>query len=50
MAWYYGEKCQEDWPVHGPWCERKSSRREEKHQAKKDECLREVKETICDVD
>ena len=51
VAWYCGEKCQEeDWPVHGPWCERRSCRREEKHKAKKEECRMEVKETSCDVD
>jgi len=37
-AWYCGEQCQEeDWPVHGPWCERKRNRREERHKAKEEE-------------
>jgi len=37
-AWYCGEQCQEeDWPVHGPWCERKRNKREEKQKAKEEE-------------
>jgi len=49
-AWYCGEQCQEeDWPVHGPWCERKRNKREEKLKAKEEE-ERKMCSTFYDLD
>jgi len=49
-AWYCGEQCQEeDWPVHGPWCERKRNKREEKLRAKEEE-ERKMSSTFYDLD
>jgi len=53
VAWYCGEQCQEkDWPVHGPWCERRQSKREEKRKAKEEEQKRNRKlpEVFYDLD
>lgn len=38
VAWYCGEKCQqEDWSVHGPWCDRMWEKRKGKRKVKKEE-------------
>jgi len=53
VAWYCREKCQEkDWPVHGPWCERKRSKREQKHKARAEEGLAKTRmpEVFYDLD
>ena len=36
-AWYCDDECQEeDWDRHGPWCQRRMVKREEKNKAQRD--------------
>lgn len=51
VAWYCGEKCQgEDWPVHGPWCDRKREVRKGKRKTKKEETEKNMSAVFYDLD